>query len=122
MKMDLSLIRRSLVSDGLAGQSAKVSGNRANCKPHHPDGAKDRDRAPARDPGRTRCGAAIEWLGKDFRNRTGINCKVAVKGVEKISDAVLSTAIFRIVQEPDECHAPCRGVEVKVGLEKKDGS
>ena len=123
MKMDLSLIRRSLVSDGLAGQSAKVQEiertvNRIN--------RTVRKIATELRPGildELGVGAAIEWLGKDFRNRTGINCKVSVKGVEKISDAVLSTAIFRIVQEAlTNVMRHAAASEVKVGLEKKDGT
>ena len=42
---------------------------------------------------------AIEWMAKDFQNRTGIGCKVVLEGVDKISDTVRATAIFRIVQE-----------------------
>jgi len=42
---------------------------------------------------------AIEWMAKDFQNRTGIGCKVVLMGVDKISDTVRATAIFRIVQE-----------------------
>ncbi len=66
-------------------------------------------------------GAAIEWMGKDFKNRTGIRCKVTVKGVEKVSDPVLSTAIFRIVQEAlTNVMRHAAASEVTVRLEKKD--
>ena len=51
LKLNLSLVRRSLVTAGLARQSSKNSGNRTGSEPDHPDGAKDRDRAAARDPG-----------------------------------------------------------------------
>ncbi|MGB7631952.1 MAG: ATP-binding protein, partial [Candidatus Deferrimicrobium sp.] len=42
---------------------------------------------------------AIEWMAKDFQNRTGIGCKVTIQAVDKIFDTVRATAIFRIVQE-----------------------
>jgi len=123
MKMDLSLIRRSLVSDGLAGQSAKVQEIERTVNRII---RTVRKIATELRPGildELGVGAAIEWLGKDFRNRTGINCKVAVKGVEKISDAVLSTAIFRIVQEAlTNVMRHAAASEVKVGLKKMDGA
>jgi len=43
--------------------------------------------------------AAIDWMAKDFRKRTGIGCKVTIKAVGKASGAAHATAIFRIVQE-----------------------
>jgi signal transduction histidine kinase len=43
--------------------------------------------------------AAIEWMAKDFRNRTGINCKVILQRADNITNTVRDTAIFRIVQE-----------------------
>jgi PAS domain S-box-containing protein len=99
LKIDLSLTRRSLVSGRHAEQSAKVLEN---------ERAVDRIirtmRKIATDlrPGildELGVAAAIEWMAKDFQERTGIGCKVAIRGVDKISDTVRATAIFRIVQE-----------------------
>ncbi len=99
MKLDLSLIRRSLLSGGLADQSAKI---------HDIERAVTRIiRTVRRISTELRPGildelgvaAAIEWMAKDFQNRTGIACKVAIQGVDKMPDTVRATAIFRIVQE-----------------------
>jgi PAS domain S-box-containing protein len=121
MKLDLSLIRRSLLSDGLAGQSAKV---------HEIERAVTRVirtvRKIATDlrPGildELGMAAAVKWMAKNFQNRTGIICKVDVKGADKISDSVRATAIFRIVQEALTNvmrHAAASRVDVR--LEKKD--
>jgi PAS domain S-box-containing protein len=99
LKIDLSLTRKSLVSGGHAEQSAKV---------HENERAVNRlirtVRKIATDlrPGildELGVAPAIEWMAKDFQNRTGIGCKVVLEGVDKISDTVRATAIFRIVQE-----------------------
>jgi PAS domain S-box-containing protein len=99
LKIDLSLTRKSLVSGGYAEQSAKV---------HENERAVNRlirtVRKIATDlrPGildELGVAPAIEWMAKDFQNRTGIGCKVVLEGVDKISDTVRATAIFRIVQE-----------------------
>lgn len=99
LKMDLSLTRRSLLSGGHAEHSAKV---------HEIERAVNRIirtvRKIATDlrPGildELGVAAALEWMAKDFQNRTGIGCKVAIRGVDKISDTARATAIFRIVQE-----------------------
>ena len=99
LKIDLSLTRKSLVSGGHAEQSAKV---------HENERAVNRIirtvRKIATDlrPGildELGVAPAIEWMAKDFQNRTGIGCKVVLEGVDKISDTVRATAIFRIVQE-----------------------
>ena len=99
LKIDLSLTRKSLVSGGQAEQSAKV---------HENERAVNRlirtVRKIATDlrPGildELGVAPAIEWMAKDFQNRTGIGCKVVLEGVDKISDTVRATAIFRIVQE-----------------------
>jgi len=121
LKLDLSLIRRSLVSEGLAEQSAKV---------HEIELTANRIirtvRKIATDlrPGildELGVAAAIEWMAKDFQNRTGIGCKVAIQGVDKISDTVRATAIFRIVQEAlTNIMRHAAASEVKVSLEKKD--
>jgi len=99
IKLELSLIRRSLVSDGLDEQVAKVQ--------EIERGVIRIIRTVRKISTELRPGildelgvaAAIEWMAKDFQNRTGIGCKVAIQGVDKISDDVRATAIFRIVQE-----------------------
>ena len=99
LKIDLSLTRKSLVSGGHAEQSAKVQENeravnriirtmRKIATDLRPGILDELGVAPA-----------IEWMAKDFQNRTGIGCKVVLEGVDKISDTVRATAIFRIVQE-----------------------
>jgi PAS domain S-box-containing protein len=121
LKLDLSLIRRSLVSDGLAEQSAKVQAM---------------ERAVGRiirtvqkistelRPGildELGVAAAIEWMAKDFQNRTGIGCQVTIQAVDKITDTVYSTAIFRIVQEAlTNVMRHAAASQVNVRLEKKD--
>ena len=99
LKLDLSLVRRSLVAAGLAGQSSKVqeielAANRII--------RTVRKIATELRPGildELGVAAAIDWMAKDFQKRAGIPCKVTIQGVDKISDAVLTTAVFRIVQE-----------------------
>jgi len=121
MKLDLSSIRRSLVSDGLAEQSAKVqeierSANRII--------QTVRKIATDLRPGildELGVAAAIEWMAKDFQNRTGIGCKVTIGAAEKISDTVRATAIFRIVQEAlTNVMRHAAASQVNVSLEKKD--
>jgi signal transduction histidine kinase len=121
LKLDLSLTRRGLAAGGHAEMSAKI---------HDIEQAVNRIIRTVRKiatelrPGildELGVGAAIEWMGKDFKNRTGIRCKVTVKGVEKVSDPVLSTAIFRIVQEAlTNVMRHAAASEVTVRLEKKD--
>ena len=121
LKIDLSLTRRSLVSGGLAEQSAKI---------HENERAVNRIirtvRKIATDlrPGildELGVVAAIEWMAKDFQNRTGIGCKVAIQGVDKISDTVRATAIFRIVQEAlTNVMRHAAASRVDVSLKKKD--
>ena len=99
LKLDLSLIRRKILSEGLAEQSGKV---------HETELAVSRIirtvRKIATDlrPGildELGIVAAIEWVAKDFQRRAGIICEVSGRGADQVSDPVLSTAIFRIVQE-----------------------
>jgi len=99
LKLDLSLMRRSFISGGLAEQAGKVhvielSVNRII--------RTVRKIATELRPGildELGVAAALEWMVEDFRKRTGIRCKVSIQGVAKISDTVITTAIFRIVQE-----------------------
>ncbi len=120
LKLDLSLIRRKILSEGLAELSGNV---------HEVELAVSRIirtvRKIATDlrPGildELGVVAAIEWVAKDFRKRTGISCQVAGQGAERISDPGLSTAIFRIVQEAlTNVSRYAAASEVKVSLEKK---
>src|SRR3990172_359067 len=121
LKLDLSLIRQSLVSDGLAEQSAKV---------HEIERTVNRViRTVRRISTELRPGildelgvvAAIEWMAKDFQNRTGIGCQVTIQAVDKISDTARATAIFRIVQEAlTNVMRHAAASQVNVSLEKKD--
>jgi two-component system sensor histidine kinase UhpB len=121
LKLELSLVRRSLVSGGLAEPSAKV---------HEIEQAVNRIirtvRKIATDlrPGildELGVAAAIEWMAKDFQKRTGIGCKVTLREADKISDTVSATAIFRIVQEAlTNVVRHAAASQVNVSLEKKD--
>jgi len=121
LKIDLSLTRRSLVSRGHAGESEKVYEN---------ERAVNRIirtvRKIATDlrPGildELGVAAAIEWMAKDFQSRTGIGVKVALQGVDKISDTACATAIFRIVQEAlTNVMRHAAASRVNVSFKKKD--
>jgi PAS domain S-box-containing protein len=123
LKLDLSLIRRSMVSDGLAEQSAKV---------HEIEQTVIRIIRTVRKistelrPGildEVGVAAAIEWMAKDFQNRTGIDCKVTIQAMDRISDTVSATTIFRIVQEAlTNIMRHAAASQVNVNLEKKDDS
>ena len=99
MKMDLSLLRRGLLSDGLAEQAEKV---------HEIElGVTRTIRTVRKIATDLRPGIldelgvvpAIKWMVKNFQSRTGIGCKVAVRGAETVTDTARTTAIFRIAQE-----------------------
>ena len=121
LKLDLLSIRRSLVSDGLSEQSAKI---------HEIERAVNRIIQTMRRistelrPGildELGVAVAIEWMATDFQNRTGIDCKVTIKAVDTISDTVRATAIFRIVQEAlTNIMRHAAASQVSVSLEKKD--
>ena len=121
LKLDLSLIRKRLASDGLAEQSANV---------HQIERTVTRIiRTVRKISTELRPGildelgvvAAIEWIAKDFQKRTGIGCKVTVRGVDTISDTIRATAIFRIVQETlTNVMRHAAASHVNVTLEKKD--
>ena len=111
LKMDLSLIRRKILSEGLAEQSAKV---------HEVELAVSRIirtvRKIATDlrPGildELGVVAAIEWVAKNFQSRTGISCKVAVRGADTdIRPRPLHGDLPHRPGGPDECLALCGGV------------
>jgi PAS domain S-box-containing protein len=99
LKLDLSLIRKRLVSKGLSEKSAKL---------YEIERTINRIiRMVRRISTELRPGildelgviAAIEWMAKDFQRRTGIGCTVTIRAVDTISDPIRATAIFRIVQE-----------------------
>jgi PAS domain S-box-containing protein len=119
MKMDLSLIRRSLAADGHAGHSAKIQKLERNV-----NNIIRTVRRIATDmrPGildELGVAAALEWLVKDFQKRTGISGNVVLQGVDRMSDTVLSTAIFRIVQEAlTNVMRHAAASQVNVSLEK----
>ena len=121
LKIDLSLTRRSLVSGGLAEQSAKV---RENERAVNRIIRTVRKIATDLRPGildELGVAAALEWMAKDFQNRTGIGCKVAIQGVDRISDTARATAIFRIVQEAlTNVMRHAAASLVNVSLKKKD--
>lgn len=121
LKLDLSSIRRSLVSDGLAGQSAKVQEIERSVSRII---RTVRRVATELRPGildELGVAAAIEWLAKDFQSRTGISSEVTIRGVDTIPDKVTSTAIFRIVQEAlTNVMRHAAASQVKVSLGKKD--
>ena len=118
LKLDLSLIRRNLVSAGLADQSAKISEIERTVNRIVQTVRKI---ATELRPGvldELGVAAAIEWAAKDFQDRTGIGCKVTIKGVDKLSDTVRATAIFRVVQESLTNvmrHAAATQVNVRLG-------
>src|SRR5512141_3027562 len=121
MKLELSLIRKSLISHGLAEQSAKV---------HEIElGASRIIRTVRKIATDLRPGildelgvfAAIKWMAKNFQNRTGISCKVSVQGADNLFDSARSTAIFRVVQEAlTNVMRHAAASQVNVTLEKKD--
>ena len=121
LKLDLSLIRKRLVSDGLAEQSANV---------HQIEQSVNRIiRTVRKISTELRPGildelgviAAIEWMAKDFQRRTGIGCNVTIREVDMISDTIRATAIFRIVQETlTNVIRHAAASQVNVSLEKKD--
>src|SRR5512140_189520 len=121
LKMDLSMTRRSLATDGHAEESAKI---------HEIERAANRIIRTVRKiatelrPGildELGVAAALEWAAKDFQNRTGIRCNVAIQAGHKLSDTVRGTAIFRIVQEAlTNVMRHAAASQVTVNLEKKD--
>ncbi len=120
IKLDLSSLRRRLVSSGLSELSANVRENERSISRIIQTVRKI---ATELRPGildELGVAAAIEWIAKDFQKRTGVGCKVTIKRVEKISDTALATSIFRIVQESlTNIMRHAGASKVKVNLERK---
>ena len=121
MKLDLSSIRRGLLSDGLAEKADKVH--------EIEQGATRIIRTVRKIATDLRPGildelgvvAAIKWMAKNFQNRTGISCKVTVRGADIISESTRTTAIFRVVQEAlTNVMRHAAASQVNVSLEKKN--
>ena len=67
--------------------------------------------------------AAIQWQGKEFRERTAIPCEVVVVPEDMILDPDRSTAIFRVFQETLTNIAKHSGAtNVEAILECRDGT
>jgi len=65
---------------------------------------------------------AIEWQAKQFHERTGIPCRVALFPRDMEIDPERSTAIFRIFQEAlTNVVRHARATDVKAALENRDG-
>jgi PAS domain S-box-containing protein len=121
LKLDLSLIRRSLVSGGHAEQSAKIQ--EVERAVHRIIRTVRRIATDLRPGVLDEIGiaAAIEWMAKDFQNRSGIVCAVVLKEADTIADPVVATALFRIVQEAlTNVLRHASASRVKVRLERKD--
>jgi len=121
MKLDLSLIRRRLLSDGLPEPATKIQEIELDASRII---RTVRKIATDLRPGildELGVVAAIKWMAKNFQNRTGISCKVTVQGADNISDSARSTAIFRVVQEAmTNVMRHAAASQVIVSLEKKD--
>jgi len=121
LKLDLSSIRRRFDAEARGEQSAKVQEFERTVTRII---RTVRKIATELRPGildELGVAAAIEWVAKDFRKRTGIGCKVSIKDVGKASGAVHATAIFRIVQEAlTNVMRHAVASQVSVSLEKMD--
>jgi signal transduction histidine kinase len=63
--------------------------------------------------------AAVEWMARDFRRRTGIACEPTVLITQGLVKGELGTALFRIIQEAltnVSRHAGAMQVQVELGL------
>ena len=99
IKLDLSLLRGKFLSDGLAEHAGKI--HKIGLSVTRVIQVVRRIATELRPGILDELGvvAAIRWITKNFRNRTGIGCKVSVRGVGKVSDEQLSTVLFRVTQE-----------------------
>lgn len=121
LKLDLSLIRRRLVSGELSEQAAKVQEIEHTVIRIIRTVRKIATKLRPGILDELGVAAAIEWMAKDFQNRTGIGCKVTIQKADKISDTVRATAIFRIVQEAlTNVMRHAAASQVNVSLKKKD--
>jgi PAS domain S-box-containing protein len=65
--------------------------------------------------------AAIEWQSKEFKERTGIECAVAISAGIGTPDQNISTAVFRIFQETlTNIIRHANATRVEVSLKKED--
>jgi len=123
LKWDLSRIRKRLLSDGLAKQSAGI--NKIELSVNRIIGTVRKIATELRPGILDELGviAAIEWMARDFQKRTGIGCKVTIRAVDTISDSIRATAIFRIVQETlTNVVRHAAASQVDVILEEKDNT
>ncbi len=123
LKWDLSRIRKRLLSDGLAEQSAAI--NKIELSVNRIIGTVRKIATELRPGILDELGviAAIEWMARDFQTRTGIDCKVTIRAVDTISDSIRATAIFRIVQETlTNVVRHAAASQVNVILEEKDNT
>jgi PAS domain S-box-containing protein len=66
--------------------------------------------------------AAVEWQMKEFRARTGIDCRLVIKPDDLMVDRDRSTALFRILQEAlTNVIRHAEASEVRVLLRNADG-
>jgi len=66
--------------------------------------------------------AAIEWQAEEFQNRTGIKCETSLYPEDISLDQVLSTAVFRILQETlTNVARHAQAMKVKISLNEKAG-
>ncbi|MDD5723386.1 MAG: PAS domain S-box protein [Syntrophales bacterium] len=67
--------------------------------------------------------AAIDWLGEDFRNKTGVKCRVDIPEEEINMDPEMAVTIFRIAQEAlTNIVRHARATSVDVALRVGDGN
>ncbi len=65
--------------------------------------------------------AAIDWLGEEFQNRTGIKCSISIDSEEMLLSQDRSTAIFRILQEAlTNVARHARATQVRIRVKKKE--
>ena len=121
LKLELSSIRRSLATDGLAERSAKIHETERTVS--HIIRTVQKIATDLR-PGildELGVAAAIEWVTKNFQKRTGIRCRVSIRGAEKITSTARATAVFRIVQESlTNVMRHAAASQVDVNLERAD--
>jgi len=66
--------------------------------------------------------AAIEWQAEEFQKRTGIECQLTISPEDIALDQLLSTALFRIVQEAlTNVTRHAQATRVKISLQEEAG-